>query len=122
MITIRQQLAPEWWKLDENDTKSASFHIRPLSQLMFLDLKKEIGFNEFDRLCITAKGVAVALENGLLDWQGVFDEQGQPLKCTRANQANLPIDVLTKLAYQIADRSRLGEEQKKSSPSPSTSR
>lgn len=119
-ITIRKQLAADWYKTDPADPQSAEFHIKPLNQLQFIGLRNEIGFNDFERLTITSVGVRVALDHGLLDWKGVLDETGQPLEFNRENRDMLPIDVLTTLAFEIANRSRLSDEQKKSSPSPST--
>jgi hypothetical protein len=119
-ITIRELLEPSWWKSDEADPNGAQFYIKPLNSLQYAALQNEIGFNDFDRICITAAGIKTAIDHGLLDWQNVVDINGAPVKCNRANQELMPVDDLKKVAWRIATISRLDNEQKKSSASPTT--
>lgn len=113
-ITIRQQLAPFWWRLNDKDPDSAEFHIRPLNQLQLGALRNEIGMNKLKRFVMTAEGVEQALAHGLIEWRGVVDESGKPLPCTARNYSMLPDDAISSLAAKIFNISQLSDEQKKS--------
>jgi hypothetical protein len=119
-ITIRKQLAPYWFKLDDKDPLGAEFFLRPLNQLQFHGSREHVSVAG-KRIRITMEGIENTLRYGLLDWRNVLDEENKPLPCTFDNLEQLDADILKLVAWEVLKASALNSEQKKSSSSPSTS-
>lgn len=113
-ITIRKQLAPYWFKLDDKDPQSAEFQIKPLTQLQFIDVQNE-GSLRKGRVILTGDGINVALTHGLIGWRGVIDCDGKDIEMTSEAIAGLPHNVLRAIAGEIISASFLDDAAKKNS-------
>jgi hypothetical protein len=111
-LTIREQLAPTWWKLNPEDVASPEFYIRPLTSLEFIDVQNEADSNRRGSIKLSSAGIRSALA-AVTDWRNVLDDAGQLLPCTSSNKERLPTLVLQVLTGQILKVTVLTDDAKK---------
>lgn len=118
MLTIKKKLAPTWFTLP-GDEPASEFLLAPLTPLQFLDVRNEAYKTPAGELQLTGRGALAALV-GVRNWRNVFDEKGEAIEFDRRLLEELPLNVLTALALEIANRAALSESERKNSSSPST--
>ena len=115
MIKIRKSLSPQWIKSDRIDP-DAEFLIRPLNGPTRLDVHNELSRHEqTGQLLISGRGVLLACKAGLVDWKGVTDENGEPLKFSTDAIEWLPEETLQQLTEEIYLASVLTDDERKNS-------
>ena len=112
MLTIRKKLSPTWFAVAGSDP-AAEFLLAPLSAAAFLDVRNELKLEEDGVFTISGQCVTDAVNASVKNWRNVLDESGQPLDFSRASLADLPPQVLHKLAVEIINRAVLWEIERK---------
>lgn len=107
-MTVKLQsdgVTEEWFTLpDDADTK---FKIRPLTARERLDV---MGIMQGGRI---GSGATEALDAALLDWSGVLDDKGQPIRFSKETLQRLPVPVFTAIYKRILEISVNDEGQQK---------
>ena len=107
-MTIKLQsdgVTEEWFQLpDDADTK---FKIRPLSARERLDV---LGIMQGGRV---GSGATEALDAALLDWAGVLDDKGQPMRFSKEALQRLPVSAFTAVYKRVLEISTNDEDQRK---------
>ncbi len=112
--TALRGLAPEWFTPEdqEHDDAPARYKLKALKPPQVARLQKE--FNA-DTGAVGALGLYGAAKDGIVDWENVNDQEGNPLRFTRANIDELPYARILELGGQVLANSFLtGEDEKNS--------
>lgn len=110
MIKIRKSL-PEF----ETELDGCTFKMRPLSEIEL----EQVNFYLADMIkaghtVLPPKAITYCLENCLLSWKGVKDENGGDLKYYQGSEIYLPAKIRMALASDIYVQSTMSEDEKKS--------
>lgn len=110
--TSLKGLAPEWFTPEdqENDDNPARYHLRPLKPPQIAKLQQH--FNG-ETGAIGALGLYEAAKAGIVDWENVNDQEGDPMKFTRANIDELQYGRLLEIGGQVLANSFLTGEDRK---------
>jgi hypothetical protein len=113
-------MAPFWFTPDSEErteaeeSKRTKFKIRGLDGEQLGFIQPELRFTEDGRSLVgmSGKGVVLALQFGLLDWENVANDQG-PVAFSPANFRLLPMSARDSLALKILVASYVQEPEKK---------
>lgn len=111
-IQFSNKLVADWYvpTSQQEAERPARFKLRGLTGQQWLDVMFGEGAG---KLALTAKGVNQALQYGLIDWEGIEDEDGQPLKFRPQLLDAIPAMLRVELASEIVNRSKLTEDDAK---------
>lgn len=117
-ITPLSGLVADWYtpEQDGDDAGKTRFKIKPLDGLQYYELQTITRIVQVDKvgnMLPNIEAVRLSLNYGLVDWENLNDANGEPIAYSADNVGLLPSDVLYALANEIAARSALSEDQKK---------
>jgi hypothetical protein len=96
----------------ENPTR---YLLKPLNGLQFMELMPLGTINTQDHFAPTHAGRMLLLRYGLQGWEGVLDENGEPLEFNRRMFTAIPPSHLIECAHEILARSALEAAEAKNS-------
>ncbi|MFZ5697768.1 MAG: hypothetical protein ACOY9J_03445 [Pseudomonadota bacterium] len=110
-------LAPFWFEpLDEDgNTQGVKFQLKGLKALDLFDVNAAAIHSE-GTVKWTSASVRLGLRMGLVGWEGLLDNDGNPVPFEKSidnNISRLSWTVMSQLFGQILDASQLGVEQEK---------
>ena len=110
-ITAIRGMAPTWYtpEREREEENPARFRLRPLTPPEF----EQVIEIQDDMPTLSMARYSDILRMGLVDWEGVEDEHGKPLRCLPVNHARLPIDLRAELAGEILSMSTLTDDDEK---------
>lgn len=107
-ITAMTGLVPEWFTPAQPESdRPTRVKIRPLTGLENLEVSAEIGGGRI------GDAQKIALRFGVVDWENVDDERGNPLPFSLENLKLLPVNVLSEIAIRIIRGSKMDDEKAK---------
>jgi len=110
MIKIRKSLPEYTLELQE-----CSFTLRPLSEVELEQCNYMlVEMIQANHTILPPKAVKFILQNCLIDWTGVRDENDKEYKYKPGNESFLPTKIRMELASDVYVKSQLTEEEKKS--------
>lgn len=113
-ITAMTGLAPEWFTPTQPESdRPTRIKIRPLTGLENLEVSAEIGGGDI------GQAQKIALRFGVVDWENVDDERGNPLQFSHENLKFLPVSALSEIAIRIIRGSKMDDDKTKNSSSQS---
>ncbi len=112
--TSLKGLAPEWFTPEdqENEEAPARYNLRPLKPPQIAKLQAHF---DGETGAVTALGLYEAAKSGIIGWENVNDQEGNPMKFTRANIDEIQYGRLLELGGQILANSFLTEDDEKNS-------
>ena len=117
MIKTNRKLNASWYTpiSQESEDEPARFKVRPLTGAQALEV-----LDDYDprKGRFLSRGIQLALRHGLLDWENILDEHGNPLECKPENLRYIPAVEANEVGNHIMDLAELGGEEEKNSESP----
>ncbi|MBL1293070.1 MAG: hypothetical protein COB61_004275 [Thiotrichales bacterium] len=117
-ISIVNKLSTVWY-VPRPEIEAASpsrFSLRPLNGMQYMEVIQETTGAGLD-IRISGRGLKLALEYGLVDWEGITNAAGEKVNYSRIELQKLPPELLTELANQIIIQSDVTEDEIKNSSS-----
>lgn len=110
-ITALTGLVPEWYtpEVEKESDDAARFKLKPLDSKVMVEIQ---GFAN-EGTGIAAEGLYRAFELSILEWENINDTNGKPLKCTRNNIKNIPVDIIAECGAHAISISFLSEDEEK---------
>ena len=117
-MRLTRGLAPRWFtpQGQEGEARPARFQLKPLTGLYKIGLSSCYRGGHFE---ITEAQARDILQHTLVGWDGVDDEAGHPLPCSREHFDLLPGETVQELLREALESTTLVEEERKNSPSQS---
>lgn len=114
-IKVNTGLVAEWWELpgQKDDEEKARFKLKPLNQIDYYEAISNSVVLEDGTLIPNRMGLLTALKRGLVDWEGVADQNDRPLKFSSVNFQHIPAPVLSRIFGELLDRSDVDVKQEK---------
>lgn len=115
MITINQEskIAPTWFKSSRDKSGQVEWLLKPLSGLEFMQVQASATVNADGHFVYSGPALRDALRFGILDWKGVQDEKGVPIKYNSYMLNNIPERYLTEVFNEIINRAFVNELEQK---------
>lgn len=108
-------MEPEWYtpQSEEGQENPTRFRLRGMDGDAMGYIAPEFVIDDHGRVKnLTGKGIALALNYGLVDWENLSNDKGQ-VKFNRSNFRLLPYDLRAELASQIIILSAPSEDERK---------
>lgn len=107
-ITAMTGLVPEWFSPAQPECERMTrLLLKPLNGIEHLSVQNELAAHRI------TDAQRIALKTGIIDWENIDDESGQPVRFTRENIDLLPVGILAEVSMRIISISRLGESTAK---------
>lgn len=99
-LAINKTLTPSWFtpKRFRSDDQPPRFYLQPITGAQRLEVLSE--FDPGSKM-FTARGVMLALQYGLKDWENIVNQRGKQIAYKWGNVQYLPESVLTDVAFEI---------------------
>ena len=113
-------LVEAWYTLREEqdavdaDEKPTRFKLKPLTQIELLEVMSEGDSLSDGSFQPNHTGRLILLRRGLVGWDEVYGDDGEPMVFSKSEANNLPAQVLGEIANEIIVRSVITPEEKKS--------
>lgn len=118
-IKALPKFIPEWFtpESQEEESTPTRFKLQGLTGPQFLEVQSEVSQSGGGMILVTGRGLNIAVNYGLTDWENFTDDDGEELPCTRGNIARIPMEILSELSSKIMDLSSVSEDERKNSSS-----
>lgn len=90
--------------------KPARFRLQPLTERQRLQVLFAEGVTGDAQIHLTPAQIEEALAFGLVDWEGIDDAKGKPVRFNKRALDLLPMALRVELAGEIINRTSLSEE------------
>jgi hypothetical protein len=100
-------ITPEWIQPDGCEAK---FYMKPLDSLDYAEFRVSIKAGTGE---ISAESMRRTFQKSLLDWEGVEDEQGKPVKFDLSRISDIPTNIILNLINKVYEISQLRDNEKK---------
>ncbi|WP_144395669.1 hypothetical protein [Pleionea sediminis] len=116
-LSINTGLVEEWFVLpgQENEADPAKFKLKPLNQLNFMEVSADTIRYRNGKLKPSGEAYGLALGAGLVGWDNILDQSGQPLPFSIDNLAYIPAHAMMQVFERIYSISDLSEDDEKNS-------
>jgi hypothetical protein len=111
------KITATWYEPEQDGEEKTAFHLRPLTSLQMLEVGEAINAKENSRAYRTV------LRYGLIGWRNLLDDDGSQVPFMRdmeQNLARLTVELIDQLGTRVLEASRVTEDDRKNSSSPST--
>lgn len=114
-VKLNSGLSPEWYTPNDQvgEDQQCRFLLKPLTGAQHAEVLMEMSQRNGESFLLNGKGMRLALEYGLADWDGVLDEVGAPLKFKRKRVADLPAHYHIELSHRVLNISGISEDEQK---------
>lgn len=123
-MRLAGSLAATWLTLestDPDDSNPPAFLLQPLTQVQTMEVVADGTITEGGRFIPSHAGRVKLLGWGVKNWRNVENANGVPAEFKPGSWQQLPWNTQIELADQIMARSALPEDERKNSPSQSSS-
>ena len=107
----------EFWyspQNDQGDDVTERYRCRSLDGMQTAEVMSEMNVED-GRLFASAKAIRMAINMGLIGWDGLCEENGQPIKYSPSNIGRVPSAHLIQIANRIINGASLTEDERKNS-------
>ncbi len=114
-IKALPKFIPEWFTPEgqEEESTPTRFKLQGLTGPQLLEVQAESSQSGGGMIMITGRGLNMAVNFGLKDWENFTDADGVELPCTRGNIRRIPMEILSELSSKILDISSVSEDERK---------